>query len=60
MDASNEPISARMGAWQAQSAADGIRRLFVVRLPPKAADRWCKRSWAAGMIASRLAFVNGY
>jgi hypothetical protein len=49
--ASNEPISARMGAWQAQSAADGIRHLFVVRLPPKAADRWCKRSWAAGMIA---------
>ena len=49
-----EPLGAGGDQWPALSAANGIRRLFVVRLPPKAPDRGCKRSWAAGMIASVL------
>lgn len=29
----------------ARIRVDGIRRLFLLRLPPKAPERWCKRSW---------------
>jgi hypothetical protein len=40
------------GAIPLVAGVDGIRRLFVRRLPPKAPERCCKRSWAAGMIGA--------